>query len=427
VVEPENAAADAALNELLERLGHVWPASDEQLDAWLRENPLSTDEAAWVRSVVRKRVDEARGAGSIQPPSLVHPRPIPSLAGEEGARRARRLSYDDLATLNGELLDLVEARVPLPTGLAAWTENLKAGRLAHVLDSLRTDLEQGRSLSEAMGRLGDALPPIYRALVAAGEASGDIESPLLLLSEQAEADADIARRVREALVYPVVTLTATIGIVGGVLVFVLPQFRPIFDGMSVELPAITTMTLGVAEAVHGNLLASCALVVALTGAAGLAFSRTGARLARRAIFKRTSPRRLAELARSLGGLLHRGVPADKAFRALSEAYGETFPKGALEGVVDSLDAGSSLGVALRQEKAFPPTFTWLVGTAEERGTLPETLADLASQYERAFRRRLKLVEAIVAPIALIVVGFFVAGAIFSVFLPIFKLQQGLMQ
>jgi type II secretory pathway component PulF len=400
----------------------VWPSTDEQLDAWLASQSLPQEEQDWIRGVVKRRIEEARGAAlptaTLAPapastPKPAPPRPLP-----------RKLSFDDLATLNRELLELVQARVPLPLGLATYASDLESGRLAAVMDFLRADLEQGLPLSDAMGRAGDALPPIYKALVRAGEASGDLASSLVVLTEQAETDAEISRRTREALAYPAVTLLAAASGMAALLLFVMPQFRPIFESMNVELPALTQVALGLTG---DSMPFGIVILAGVAIGTPLIFTKAGTRLTRALLYRRTAARRLAELARSLAGFLERGVPASNAFRALSEAYGDTFPERALDGVVLRLESGTTIANALRPEKAFPRTFVWLVGAAEERGTLPATLEDLAGQYERAFKRRLKLVEAVIAPLALIVIGAIVLGGILAIFLPIFKLQQSLVQ
>src|SRR4051794_17086857 len=115
----------------------------------------------------------------------------------------RRLGLDELSILHRQLGELVAARAPLPRGLAALAADLApGGRLLAVVESLRAEVEGGATLADALERQGHAVPSAYRALVAAGERAGDLSACLLAVAEQAEQEAELQRRLREALAYP---------------------------------------------------------------------------------------------------------------------------------------------------------------------------------------------------------------------------------
>lgn len=433
----EGPDEDARLDDLIERSGLVWPTSDAQLDGWLARQPLAEDERAWVADVVRRRLDEAaRGApspdaapvgGSVGGP--VGGALAPAKAGVQAeveaaaapvrpTRAPRRLSFDDLALLNGQLLELVEARVPLPQGLEAWARELHGARLEAVLVALRRDVEAGTPLSEALANRPE-VPPVYRALVAAGEASGDVTSILALLHEQAQVDADLDRRVREALVYPGMALAIALGGAAASALLVFPRLRELYDSLGIEIPPPTALLVGAVSAVADHPL------VALVVAGGLAYAlrdvprRVAARVVRGTA---GASRGLATFSRALGGLLERGVPLPAAVRAL----GEVAPDGvSLEAVAARLDGGGRLADALRDEPGFPRTYTWTVGAAESRGDLPATLLDLARRNEREFQRATRLAEQAVGPMCLAGVGAVAGVVAVSVFLPLFELQKSL--
>lgn len=434
----EGSDEDARLDDLIEKSGLVWPASDAQLDGWLARQPLAEDERAWVADVVRRRLDEAaRGSGApaaspawgpvgdAQAPAKGEPlasTPGPGLAPAPArpTRTPRRLSYDDLALLNGQLLELVEARVPLPRGLEAWARELDGARLAPVLVALRRDVEAGVPLSQALANRPE-VPAVYKALVAAGEASGDLGSILALLHEQAQVDADLDRRVREALVYPGLALAMALAGAAASALLVFPRLRELYDSLGIAIPAPTALLVGAVGAVADHPL------VALAAAAGLSYALRDAprRLAARVVRGTAGASRgLATFSRALGGLLERGVPLPAAVRAL----GEVAPAGAsLEAVAARLDAGSRLSDALRDEPSFPRTYTWSIGAAEARGDLPATLLELARRNEREFQRATRLAELAVGPVCLAGVGAFAGLVAVCVFLPLFETQKALQQ
>lgn len=436
---PDDDRESAELDARLRASGLVWPRSDEELDGWLAGQALPPEEEVWLREVVRRRMQEARGPGALlaSAPGIGTPvgEPDPALA-DKGALPARSrplsrpLSAEDLAQLDRQLLELVESGVSLPVGLAAYAHELRAGRLGAVVAGLRADLEAGLPLSQAMARQGAALPPLYRALVAAGEAGGDLAGCLLLLHEQAEVDAEAGRRLREALVYPGVALA--VSLVGLLFLGIveLPQFARVFETMAVQLPWPTRAVLGVSTFLRDSPLAWVGLLVGvplLLHGSRLGLRRVAPRLIGGVLDGRLRNRSLAELTRGLAGLLGRGVPLPAAFEALRAAYADRFPPGTLEQVQARLEGGATLGAALRPEAVFPRTYVWLVGAAESRGTLAGALEDLARRYERRVQARLRLFESLVGPLALAGVALLVGGVVLSVFLPIFELQRALQQ
>ena len=196
--EAEDAYPDPRLEALIRESGMAWPRDDAQLDAWLSAQALSDDDERWLKEVMLRRLHEARGPSlgiDLGPAEAGEPEAA-SVTVKSAPARPRRLTYDDLALLNGQLLELVEVGVALPVGLQAFAEDVRGGELEHVLARLRADLEQGLPLSAALARQGEAFPPLYRSLVSAGEAGGDLAACLGLLHEQAEVDAEFDRRVR---------------------------------------------------------------------------------------------------------------------------------------------------------------------------------------------------------------------------------------
>lgn len=432
----EEPSPDPRLDELLSRTGQAWPQSDEELDAWLAAQPVDAEEEAWLRDVLRRRIEAARGAelavrpvgtpvdsapalaGPVKPGAEAAARPAPALP-----RPRRPLTFDDLALLNGRLLELVEARVPLPSGLAACVADLQGGRLEPVMAALREDLEAGRPLSEAVARQGAALPPIYRTLVAAGEASGDLAGTLALLREQAEVDADMERRLRESLTYPATTLALSVIGMAAIGVLLVPRLRDLYDGLGLDLSLPSRALISGFAMVADHPVPGTVAFLALAAGGFVGIRRLLPRLVGGLVRGRASQRRLGELARALSGFLRRGAPLPAAVAALAEAYPDMAePLGAAR---ERLAGGATLAEALRSEGVFPPTFTWLVGAAEARGDLPEALHAIALRYEREFQGRVRLVETTVGPLVLVGIGLFVAWQMAAIYVPMFELQRTL--
>lgn len=441
-LKKDSQADDSQVDDLIRRSGAAWPTSDEELDRWLQAQSLEPDERRWIEDVVRRRIDGARRGLETARRGLDEPRapsappaaaPVPAAsASAPGLPLARprgvsRLSADDLARLDRQLLELVQSGIPLPLGLATYGAELASGRLGRVLDALRQDLEAGLPLSEAIQRRGAALPRIYGALVAAGEASGDLEGILAILARQSDRDAEIGRRLREALAPAAVALGATSVLAFTLFSTVVPEFDGILRSMNLELPALTETVLDVSLFTRAH-----PFVIGIGGiAAAVAFVRVLAPWVQGRLpgllDGRLRARTLSELSRSLAGFLSRGMPAATAFRALEVAYEGSFPKGTLARVAQRLDGGETVAAALRPEPSFPPTFVWFVGAAEGQGNLASMLDDLAADYERRYETHVRRFEAWLVPLGMAFVGLFVGTVVLSLFLPIFKLQSSLQQ
>ena len=137
-------------------------------------------------------------------------------------------------------------------------------------------------------------------------------------------------------------------------------------------------------------------------------------------------RTLGEFARALAGFLQRGLALPQALGAL-EAAQLNLPTGTLTRVRERVEAGESLADALRDEPVFPASFVWVIGAAQRRGDLPETLRSLALRQEREHQRRVRRIEVLVAPLGLSFVGLLVGAVALSVFLPVFEMQKALQQ
>lgn len=338
----------------------------------------------------------------------------------------KQLGWDDLVVLHKQIRDLVDAEAALPEGLKTFGSELAGGSLESVVATLRAELQQGKTLSEAAAKCGAAFPPIYVKLLEAGERSGDLSGVLELLIDQAEADAEIDDRVREALLYPTITLGLALVTGVGTIAIVGPTFRPIFDNMGVELPLMTKMFLNLGDIARPLLIPVFILAVAIIAFAPKLLKALTRSVLGPLLLPPLKLRHLGGMARSLAGFLARGVPAAAAVGSIRRAYGDHFAPQALENIEQRLEGGSSLADAFRPEAAaIPPTFVWVVGMAETQGTLPAALLDLARRYEDGFRRRVAVVAAFLTPALIVILGAFIGGFVLSVFLPIFELQKAL--
>lgn len=337
-----------------------------------------------------------------------------------------RLTPQDVTLLNQELRDLVAAKVPLPEGLRAFEASLDAGGLQEAASEVAAALEAGRSLSEALGERPE-LPATYGALLRAGEASGDVAGVLEGLVHQAEQDAQFHARVRDALVYPAVSLGFVI-VFGVIALSQLPALDSTFANLGVSPPTVTALMLQLGAVAKAGMPVWILLGVGLAFAVPRWSAWPGRLLVWPFVHHDLRWRQLAGLSRSLAAFVHRDVPLAEAFTALRLAETPYLPAEQLQRIEDRLVAGQPLSEALKPERAvFPPTYVWRLSAAEARGNLGDALLSLSRRYEERLRQRMAMVTGLAVPLALIVVAAFTGLIMLGVFLPIFELQKALQQ
>jgi type II secretory pathway component PulF len=361
---------------------------------------------------------EPAGADGAPPAGAASPEPTPRKA----------LSNEDLALLHKHLQELVAAKVPLPAGLKALAMDLSGGPLLEVVRSLEGALAQGTPLSEAAAACGPAIPRIYVELLAAGEETGDLAGSLELLVHQAEVDAEIDGRVRDAIVYPAVTLAFALIAGAGSLAILSSGYREMFTSWGVTLPVLTEFVLDLGAFCEQAFVPLVVVSLVLAALAPRWLKRVGRALLYPLVVPQLHLRNLAGFSRALGGFLARGVPAPRAMGAILRTGSDLFSERVLRAVGDRLEGGESLADALRAEPgAFPPTYVWSLAVAGERGTLPETLLDLARRYEDLFRRRVLVLTGLLTPVLLLGIGLLIAFSFLSIFLPMFEMMRMLQQ
>jgi general secretion pathway protein F len=289
--------------------------------------------------------------------------------------------------------------------------------LAAVLEDVRS----GSSLADAMAARNGAFPPFYVGIVRAGEAGGTLDTTLDQLAEFLERSESVREQVKSALIYPVIVLVTGSLSVAALFGFVIPRLRPLFDQAGASLPLTTEIVLAVSDAFRDYWWAIAAVIALLAVVAHEERRRPEAR--------RRWDRRLLQLpiigqlivkidmgrfGRTLGTLLHNGIPPLAALAITQEALGNTALRGALAVVAQSVKEGKGLTDPLAESEFVPPLVVHLTRVGEETGRLDEMLLKLADIYDRETRRAIDRLLALLVPALTIGLGALVAVVIGSI-------------
>ncbi len=325
---------------------------------------------------------------------------------------------------------LIRAGVPMRRALDVTIERSADGVLRESLRSVLADIEHGSSLSEAMERRPRAFAPLYVAMVRAGEAGGILDDVLERLASFLERDADLRKKVRAALAYPAVVVTAALALVLFLMARIVPMFAQMFDAFHAELPATTRTLLAAGDAlqrpatwiVAGGAVALCAasfVTAARTSRGALALDRARLRLP---VFGPLLHKVItARIARMLATLLRSGIELVTAIEVVRPVAGSPAYAVALERVAVALRAGDALTTPLEAARLFDPLAVALVRVGEETGLLDEMLLKVAAYFETDVEAAVATLGAVIEPALIGALGVVVGFIVFSVFIPLYAL------
>ncbi len=388
---------------------------------------LSADSEAAARRELRRRrmaplsvsrADQGGARARDLVGRLAGPRPI----------RARELMgiTRQLATLIGSGLPVEEA-----VGLVGGQDASPAA--SRVLMSVRAKVTEGERLSEAMAGEPKSFPPVYRAMIAAGESAGGLGLVLDRLADYLEKADALRRKVGTALIYPAVLGVVALGVVITLLTVIVPRISEQFDSMGMSLPAITQVMIALSGFLARHGLTLAAILAALGLAAGLAWRREAvrkrvhaARLSLPALGGFERKVEAARFARTMGILIASGAVLPDALRAAKRAAGNLVFQDTLGGVIEQVETGRGLADALRGARAFPPIMVYMVAAGERSGRLAEMFQRAAEHLEADIDGAVTAGLSLLEPAIILTMGAVVVLIVLSILLPILQLNTSVL-
>lgn len=373
---------------------------------------------------------DLRSEGLV-PLELAEVEPEAAAPGKTGWRRGRRrLSGGELVLVTRRLALLLEAGLTVEQCLDALIEQARDESTGSILAAVRAEVLAGHSLAAAFDRFPASFPDIYRALVGAGEQSGDLAGVMSRLADYLESRQAMSQSAGLALLYPAIVASVALLIVVGLLTYVVPQVVEVFQNSRQELPLLTRVLLWLSAALQGNLIAIVIVVALLLFAARAAWAREAwrgrwqARLLRWPVI---GPLLLgigtARLASTLAILVGGGVPLLQALAASARVMGSVPLRAAVEEAAKLVREGSTLHRALDSRKIFPPIFIHLVASGESSGRLAHMLQQAARHQEMENERRIRLLTGILEPAVIVAMGIVVLLVVLAILMPIIEMNQ----
>ena len=344
--------------------------------------------------------------------------------------RSRRISDQDIANLTRELGTLLRAGMPLDRALGIMADLSEGERLKQMLDNVRERVKGGATLTDAMQAQEGVFSRFYINLLRAGESGGALGVVLERLAEHMEEAREIRETLTSAMIYPAILILVALVSIFILLGYVVPQFTELFEGVGQVLPLPTRITIAVGETLQhygwlGILLAAGTVwLVRYQLSQPRSRYQCHARLLRLPLAGSIITRvEVARFARTLGTLLHNGVPLLNALAIVKDTVDNQVIASGLERVAGSLKEGQSLAGPLAEMARFPPFAVHMIRVGEETGHLEEILLQVAKIYDRETRVSIKRALALLEPVLILVLGVIIAAVIISILMAILGINQ----
>ena len=339
------------------------------------------------------------------------------------------ISVAEKMIFSRNLAVMLEAGVPITRALSTLIKQSKSQHFQSAIADISLKISRGSALAEALQDHQDIFGELYVNMVAAGEASGNVNEVLGILAEQLRKEHELRSRVRGALVYPLV-IVVTMALIGVLmLIFVVPALKEVFDDLHADLPITTKVILNSGALLKSYWWLAAVIFGAVVYLLRLFFkTRSGKEftdviLMRAPVLGGISKKvYTAQFSRTLASLIQGGVPILEALRITGNAIGNHFYKESLRVAEDNVRKGKMLHVALEgYSSLYTPLIVQMLEVGEETGQLSDILKKLAEFYEDEVEQVTKNLSSVIEPILMIAIGVVVGFFAISILQPIYDL------
>ncbi|VAX14701.1 hypothetical protein MNBD_NITROSPINAE04-2363 [hydrothermal vent metagenome] len=357
---------------------------------------------------------------------------VPSGEGV-GAGVVRLFAYvsdEEKIVFTGQLSALLKAGVPIISSLGALYDQADNPRFKEALKQIKQGLEEGLSLTEAMGKSEDIFSGIYLAMISAGETTGSLDRCLEYLAGMLKREFELKNRIREITLYPKIAFTAVVTAMVILLTFVVPRYAAIFEKAKLKLPVFTEALIWLNSFFQSHWIIGVQLALAGFVAARLAISSDKGRM----IFDRyilslpvtgdiILKISLARWSNALGSLIRGGTPIIRALAISSRTTGNESLTSMVNLVADEVAEGGGLAEPLRRHRLLPPVVAQMAASGEESGSLDEALFQVSQFLEDDARRSIRKLATYIEPAMILGMGLVVLFLALSIFLPMWDITK----
>lgn len=345
-------------------------------------------------------------------------------------RRFLKIKLTQKIFFTENLRVMIKAGLSLTESLRTLAMQTESKGFREVILDIKNEVEKGRSLSQSLQKHSRLFEPIFINMIGAGELSGTLEKTLEQLTVQMRKDYELISKVKGALTYPVVILCATVVIVTGLIVYVIPQILSIFEEVGAEnLPLPTKILIAVTDFVtHHYLITIFAVVGAVTAFLWSIKTSAGKAVWHAFLLKMfivgpiVKKINLARFARTLSSLLRTDIPIVQSLQITSDIVRNVYYRDACLRAAEAVKKGQPMSQILEAApKLFPPLIVQMTAVGERAGTVDEMLEEVAEFYEKQVDQVMNNLSSVIEPLLILFLGAVVGGIALAVITPIYAL------
>jgi type IV pilus assembly protein PilC len=353
-------------------------------------------------------------------------------SGEARLAAGGAIAAKDMSIFTSQLGTMLNAGLSITKVLDIQCKQVGNKKLRMITEDLKKKVESGLPLSTALDDYPGVFSTLYSSMVRAGEGSGNLGNSLLKMATFLEREAELKRKIKSATSYPLIVIIASVAIIIGLFIFVLPQFVGFLTALNVALPLPTRMTLAMSSYLVHRWYVLLG-VVAVVFFAARAWFRTPQgihfkdNLALKApvigpLVLKTSMARFTD---TLATLFGAGVPLISCLEMVGGTMGNTIVSATIDRVIVSIKSGTALSAAMAETQFFTPMVIQMTAVGEESGSLETMLGKVATFYQAEVDSATDNLTNAINPLLMIVVGGMIGWVLISLYLPIFKMAGGI--
>jgi type IV pilus assembly protein PilC len=340
----------------------------------------------------------------------------------------KKVKLKDLAIMSRQFATMINSGLSLLRALNILSEQTDNPELARVLGEVRNDVETGNALSAALAKHPKVFPPLMVNMTKAGEVGGFLDSVMLQVAENYEAEVKLRGKVKAAMTYPVVVFVLAILMCVVMLIFIVPTFAKMFETLGGQLPAPTKVLIFMSKSLK---VMAPVLVVGL-----IAFTFVWKRVKHTErvrnfvdplklktpvfgpLFQKIA---LSRFARNLGTMMKSGVPILQSLDIVADTTGNIVLGRAVRDVQESVRTGEALAKPLQNHKVFPPMVVQMMAVGEDTGALDTMLMKISQFYDQQVEATTESLTALIEPLMIAFLGAVVGSMIIALYMPIFRI------
>lgn len=341
-------------------------------------------------------------------------------------------SSSDLLFFTRQLASMLSSGLTLMQALNILKEQVQKPAMIEVLTGMVTDIEEGKSFSDAIAKHPHVFSPIYISLIKAAETSGLLDKVLLRIADNLEKQQKLGSTIKGALMYPAIVIIGMVAVMTIMMIFVVPQLTTLYQNLDISLPLSTQIVIGLSN----FMITFWPIIIGVVVFMVSFYSRwhkteTGKMIVddfmlKLPVFgKLIRQMVLTEFCRTLGLLVGSGALIVEALKETAAVAGNVLYQNAVLGIARRVEKGMSIGDAMQIYGLFPPILVQMVKIGEETGKLDESLLKVSEYFEREVDETVKTLTTALEPIIMVILGLGVAFLIISIITPIYNLTSAI--